>query len=153
VITGIIPWERFRVSVAEAEALARPEDFDSYERLGDHYGAMRRWAPAFLATVSFQGVPAAATKAKAPLDESDGSMKVTKLVAGAGSVLCDLFNAQGTECRDFGTITKRLSVRQITALACVGLPNLRRSSLTLARKSQASPGWAPSLQENSLYTS
>jgi len=44
-ITGIIPWERFRVSVAEAEALARPEDFDSYERLGDHYGAMRRWAP------------------------------------------------------------------------------------------------------------
>src|SRR5215469_18200557 len=30
-ITAVIPWERFRASVAEAEALARPEDFDSYE--------------------------------------------------------------------------------------------------------------------------
>lgn len=42
----MIPWERFRASVAEAETLARPEDFDSYERLGEHYAAMRRWAPA-----------------------------------------------------------------------------------------------------------
>ena len=36
-ITAVIPWERFRASVAEAEALARPEDFDSYQRLGEHY--------------------------------------------------------------------------------------------------------------------
>jgi hypothetical protein len=64
-ITAVIPWERFRVSVAEAEALARPEDFDSYEKLGEHYGAMRRWAPAFLATFSFQGVPAAASLLRA----------------------------------------------------------------------------------------
>ena len=26
-ITAVIPWERFRASVAEAETLARPEDF------------------------------------------------------------------------------------------------------------------------------
>jgi TnpA family transposase len=60
-ITTVIPWEHFRVSVAEAEALARPEDFDTYEKLGEHYGAMRRWAPAFLAAFSFQGAPAAAS--------------------------------------------------------------------------------------------
>src|SRR5277367_799697 len=60
-ISTVIPWERFRASVAEAEALARPEEFDSYEMLGEHYAAVRRWAPAFLATFSFQGVPAAAS--------------------------------------------------------------------------------------------
>ncbi|MBV8495024.1 MAG: Tn3 family transposase, partial [Alphaproteobacteria bacterium] len=64
-ITEVIPWERFRVSVAEAESLARPEDFDSYERLGEHYSATRRWAPAFLASFSFQGVPAAASLLRA----------------------------------------------------------------------------------------
>jgi hypothetical protein len=60
-ITAVIPWERFRTSVAEAEALARPENFDSYEVLGEHHAAARRWAPAFLATFSFPGVPAAAS--------------------------------------------------------------------------------------------
>jgi len=60
-ITAVIPWERFRASVCEAQALARPENFDSYEVLGEHYAAVRRWAPAFLATFSFQGVPAAAS--------------------------------------------------------------------------------------------
>jgi hypothetical protein len=43
------------------------------------------------------GILAMATKAKAPLDESDAPMKVTKLVAGAGSGLCDICNAQGLE--------------------------------------------------------
>jgi hypothetical protein len=64
-ITAVIPWERFRASVAEAEALARPEDFDSYEMLGEHYATMRRWASAFLATFSFQGVPAVASLLRA----------------------------------------------------------------------------------------
>ena len=64
-ISAVIPWERFRASVAEAEALSRPEDFDSYEMLGEHYAAARRWAPAFLATFSFQGVPAAASLLRA----------------------------------------------------------------------------------------
>jgi TnpA family transposase len=64
-IAAVIPWERFRASVAEAEALARPEDFDSYERLREHYASMRRWAPAFLAAFSFQGGPAAASLLRA----------------------------------------------------------------------------------------
>jgi hypothetical protein len=64
-ITAVIPWERFRASIAEAEVLARPEDFDSYERLGEHYAAMRRWAPAFLAAFSFQGGPAVASLLRA----------------------------------------------------------------------------------------
>jgi hypothetical protein len=64
-ITAVISWDRFRASVAEAEALARPEDFDSYERLGEHYATMRRWAPAFLAAFSFQGGPAAASLLRA----------------------------------------------------------------------------------------
>ena len=33
--------------------------------LGDHYATVRRWAPAFLATFSFQGVPAAASLLRA----------------------------------------------------------------------------------------
>jgi TnpA family transposase len=60
-ITTVVPRERFRASVAEAEALARPEDFDSYERLSGHYAAMHRWAPAFFSAFSFQGGPAAAS--------------------------------------------------------------------------------------------
>jgi hypothetical protein len=48
-ITAVIPWDRFRVSVAEASALVRSEDFDPYQLLGEHYAGVRRWTPAFLA--------------------------------------------------------------------------------------------------------
>jgi hypothetical protein len=54
-ITAVIPWDRFRASVAEAEALARSEEFDAYQMLGEHYAGMRRWAPAFLDAFVFQG--------------------------------------------------------------------------------------------------
>lgn len=64
-ITAVIPWDRFRASVAEAEALARSEEFDSYQMLGEHYACVRRWSPAFLATFAFQGVPAAASLLRA----------------------------------------------------------------------------------------
>ena len=47
-ITAVIPWEQFRTTVAEAEALARPEEFDTYQNLGEHYAGIRRWSPAFL---------------------------------------------------------------------------------------------------------
>src|SRR5882762_6382066 len=33
-IAKVIDWERFRTSVAEAEKLARPEEFDAYQKLG-----------------------------------------------------------------------------------------------------------------------
>src|SRR5438270_1015846 len=64
-ITTVIPWDRFRASVAEAEALARSEDFDPYQMLGEHYASVRRWTPAFLATFTFQGMPAAASLLRA----------------------------------------------------------------------------------------
>jgi hypothetical protein len=61
----VISWDRFRASVAEASALARSEEFDPYQLLGEHYAGMRRWTPAFLATFTFQGVPAAASLLRA----------------------------------------------------------------------------------------
>jgi len=32
-IAEVIPWDRFRATVAEAEELARPEEFDAYQAL------------------------------------------------------------------------------------------------------------------------
>jgi len=57
--------DRFRASVAEAEALARSEEFDPCQLLGEHYAGVRRWTPAFLTTFAFQGVPAAASLLRA----------------------------------------------------------------------------------------
>src|SRR5208283_3413609 len=44
-IAEVIPWDRFRATVAEAEALARSDDFDTYQMLPEHYAGLRRWAP------------------------------------------------------------------------------------------------------------
>ena len=57
-IATVIPWDRFRATVAEAEALARSEEFDAYQMLGEHYAGIRRWAPTFLDAFVFQSVPA-----------------------------------------------------------------------------------------------
>ena len=57
-IDKVMPWERFCTTVAEAEALARPEEFDPYQKLTEHYAGVRRWAPAFLEAFTFQGVAA-----------------------------------------------------------------------------------------------
>src|SRR3984893_13165120 len=59
-ITAVIPWDRFLATVAEAMTLARSEEFDAYQMLGEHYAGIRRWAPTFLDAFVFQGVPAAA---------------------------------------------------------------------------------------------
>ena len=64
-IASVIPWERFRVSVAEAEALARPEEFDAYQSLGERYAGIRRWSPAFIDAFAFEGVPACASLMRA----------------------------------------------------------------------------------------
>jgi TnpA family transposase len=64
-IAAVIPWERFRVTVAEAEALARPDEFDTIEKLGRHYAGIRRWSPAFLDAFEFEGVPACASLMRA----------------------------------------------------------------------------------------
>ena len=59
-IDQVIPWERFCTTVAEAQTLARPEEFDPYQMLTEHYAGVRRWAPAFLEAFAFQNVPATA---------------------------------------------------------------------------------------------
>src|SRR5271166_4431601 len=64
-ITAVIPWERFRATVAEAETLARPQEFDVYQKLGEHYAGIRRWSPAFLDTFQFESVPASASLMRA----------------------------------------------------------------------------------------
>jgi TnpA family transposase len=64
-ITNVIPWERFCKTVAEAEALARPEEFDAFENLGEHHSAIRRWSPAFLDAFAFESVPACASLLRA----------------------------------------------------------------------------------------
>ena len=76
-ITGVISWERFLTTVAEAEALARPESFDAHQKLGEHYAGIRHWSPAFLATFAFEGVPATASLLRAieALREADRSGK------------------------------------------------------------------------------
>jgi len=64
-IVALMSWEKFCASVAEAEALARPEEFDAYTNLGEHYAAIRKWSPAFLKTFTFESVPAAASLMRA----------------------------------------------------------------------------------------
>lgn len=64
-ITAVIPWERFCKTVAEAEALARPEEFDAFQNLGEHYAGVRRWSPAFLSAFEFESVPASASLLRA----------------------------------------------------------------------------------------
>ncbi len=64
-ITSVIAWERFRTTVAEAEVLARPETFDAYQQLPEHYAGVRHWSPAFLAAFTFDGVPASASLLRA----------------------------------------------------------------------------------------
>jgi TnpA family transposase len=64
-IAAVIPWNRFLTTVAEAEALARSEEFDAYQMLGEHYAGIRRWVPAFLDAFVFQSAPAAAALMRA----------------------------------------------------------------------------------------
>src|SRR4029077_10548356 len=49
-IEQIVPWQKFTQSVSEAEKLARPEDFDYLDLVGEGW----RYAPTFLA--GFGGV-------------------------------------------------------------------------------------------------
>ena len=64
-IIALMPWEKFRTTVAEAAVLARPEEFDTYQDLVQHYVGIRRWSPAFLAAFEFESVPASASLMRA----------------------------------------------------------------------------------------
>ncbi|MGH2352734.1 MAG: Tn3 family transposase [Chloroflexota bacterium] len=56
-IQAVVPWDTFVSSVAEAERLARPADFDPLELLDGSYSQLRRYAPALLHTFAFSGAP------------------------------------------------------------------------------------------------
>jgi TnpA family transposase len=58
-IESVIPWEAFKLSVAEAQELAQSEDFDYLHRIGNGYSQIRRYAPAFLEVLSLKAAPAA----------------------------------------------------------------------------------------------
>jgi TnpA family transposase len=58
-IEAVMPWDRFAQSVAEAQKLAEPEDFDFLYRIGENYPTVRRYAPEFLDSLHFEAAPAA----------------------------------------------------------------------------------------------
>jgi hypothetical protein len=39
----VLPWTKFESTVAEAQALAQPEEFDYLALLDDRYSSMRRF--------------------------------------------------------------------------------------------------------------
>lgn len=57
-IAQVTSWDHFCQSLAEAEQLLRPADFDAFEILDQQYVGIRRWAPAFLEAFEFLGVNA-----------------------------------------------------------------------------------------------
>jgi hypothetical protein len=58
-IEAVMPWEDFSASVAEAQVLAQPEEFDFLHRVGDSYATLRRYAGEFLAVLKLRAAPAA----------------------------------------------------------------------------------------------
>lgn len=58
-IEAIIPWDVFSESITEAEALARPEDFDFLSLVGDGFTQLRRYTPTLLEALSMKAAPAA----------------------------------------------------------------------------------------------
>jgi hypothetical protein len=77
-INAVISWERFRATVGEAQALARPETFDAYQKLGEHCASIRRWSPAFVAAFEFESVPASASLMRAIEVASPPTLRVRR---------------------------------------------------------------------------
>lgn len=59
-IEGVLPWNRFESTVAEAQKLAQPEEFDYLALLDDRYASVRKFAPLLLTEFEFHAAPAAA---------------------------------------------------------------------------------------------
>jgi TnpA family transposase len=64
-IEAVISWDAFTASVGEAQTLARPGDFDFLHHIGESYATVRRYAPEFLAVLTFRAAPAATDLLKA----------------------------------------------------------------------------------------
>jgi hypothetical protein len=58
-IEAVLPWTKFESTVAEAQTLAQPEEFDYLALLDDRYSSMRKFAPLLLAHFEFHAAPAA----------------------------------------------------------------------------------------------
>lgn len=57
-IKAIIPWKAFTDSIAEAEKLAQPEEFDYLVLVGDSFNQLRRYTPILLETLNMKAAPA-----------------------------------------------------------------------------------------------
>lgn len=58
-IETVMSWPAFEASVAEAQRLAQPDDFDFLHRIADGYATLRRYAPEFLSVLQLRAAPAA----------------------------------------------------------------------------------------------
>ncbi len=54
-ITAILPWSHFVDSIAEAETLVRPEDFDYLDLVGTRYSHIRQYSRELWQTFDFEG--------------------------------------------------------------------------------------------------
>lgn len=59
-IESVLPWSKFESTVAEAQKLAQPEEFDYLSLLDERYSSVRKFAPLLLANFEFRAAPAAA---------------------------------------------------------------------------------------------
>jgi hypothetical protein len=59
-IEAVLPWPKFESTVAEAQTLAQPEEFDYLSLLAERYSSLRKFAPLLLANFEFHSAPAAA---------------------------------------------------------------------------------------------
>jgi hypothetical protein len=59
-IEAVVPWLKFESTVAEAQTLAQPEEFDYLALLDERYGSVRRFAPLLLEHFEFHAAPSAA---------------------------------------------------------------------------------------------
>jgi TnpA family transposase len=57
-IEAIVPWDFFTNSIAEAETLAQPEEFDYLPLISDGFAQIRRYVPALLNILQMEAVPA-----------------------------------------------------------------------------------------------
>ena len=48
-IESVLPWSKFESTVAEAQKLAQPEEFDYLALLDERYSTVRKFAPLLLA--------------------------------------------------------------------------------------------------------
>ena len=58
-IEAVLPWSKFESTVAEAQTLAQPEEFDYLALLDERYSSVRKFAPLLLAHFEFHAAPAA----------------------------------------------------------------------------------------------